>query len=211
MDNPPQTEYISVQGAAKLKAVPDMARITIDLKHVDMDLGPAKATVDERSKALIQLAKRTGIDTEDVSSTQIAIAPEYEGGFARGRRYKGTSVSRQITIVLRDLQKYNELVQGLVAIPITTLKQVEMDVTNRDDLEDQALREAIRNARNTASSIASELGVELGPVYSVSTPRSFYVAGAGGAAVDHAQEAFEPGTIEISSEVSAVFRLKPNK
>ena len=208
METPNELRHISVEGTATVDVPPDIARITVHLKCVDADASVAKATVDDRSRQTIRLATSLGIGDADIFATQLALGPETEIRFREPSINKGTFVKRDITITLRRMDKYNELIQGLVDVPVSELKKVDMDVTNRTQVEQQAQRMAIINALESAECIAEELGVTLGPVYRVNAVAKLYVMGAAAQERNDGTDAFNPGTIAIQREVSVIYAIQ---
>ena len=211
----PDSEHISVTGEATVQAMPDMATIQVQVYGKDMVLAKAKAVVDERSAAIIKLAESRGATGEDITASQIDLTPNIEWqetGFVD----KGTSISREVTVVLRDLSRYGEFIQGLTEVPISQLVQVRMDTTRRDELRAAALADAIKSARAEAETVAAQFGARLGPVYSINDgggERPWEIASNLMRVRQAAppKESFVPGPISITARVQAVFRLKPGR
>lgn len=206
MPDIPDTPHISVRGTAEVRVPPDFATVICTIKCVHDDAAVAKDTADRRSQNLITTSKELGIATADVTSSQIAIAPDYTWSDG-AKKYNGTSVSREISIVVRDLSKYSPLINLLADLPISALTKVTMDTSRRDETEQEVIRAAVEDARRSANTIAEQLGGKLGPAISIhASVRSFHIAGAS-REIDRGADAFEPGTIEISHELHATFKL----
>lgn len=200
-------DHLCVGGTAKLSVLPDIATITVALREISHDLAAAKRTVDERSSRVIELAKKLGIDLKDVTATQIAIGPEYEWKAGNERQFKGSFVSRDVTVILRDLGKYSTLIHGFAEVPITSLSKAKLDVSDRSRLEKEVLLKAIGDARETATSMAAGIGMKLGHFHSINSQRTYHIGGVASYDADAERGSFEIGTIEISREINCVFRL----
>jgi len=208
----PDTEHIYVTGEGEVKVEPDIAEIDVTIGRLYDELRSAKSDVDTRTSDVVKLAIRLGVAKEDIRATQLHINPEYERDRDK-RILQGYEVSRDITITLKDLTKYRELIQGLVDAGITEINDIAMSSTNIDALKAQALSKAIQVARKKAEVIAEQFNAEVSGVFSISEePLKYSRQGDGLSYMLMAEkeeiEAFVPGSISIRSNIFAVFRLK---
>ena len=213
----PESEHISVASSASVEAVPDLATIEVTVACTDMDAAQAKDTVDQRSAKIISLAKSLAVDNADVTASQIALRPDYDWK-SDEKTYKGTNVKREITIRLRDLSRYAELIQGLAEVPVTSIDETRMGSSKIRELQNQALSKAIEGAKAKAKKIAEQFGAKLGDVYSISESETDYFAFHSGKIslmVDsismRATPTFEPGMITIDARIYAVFKLRTKR
>lgn len=184
-----------------------MARVSVELRAANPEAAAAKRYVDDRSGDVLQLADSCGIDRGDVTAAQIAIRPKYKWKSDK-KRYVGTQVSRDITLVLRDLTQFGTLIQGLAEVPVFTLEQVKMDTSRRAEFQQSAMDAAAADAQQKAAQLAKGLGVGLGSVYRIAAPdhgepfRNFdaMMGGPGGT--------FEVGTIDIQANVEITYWLE---
>ena len=203
----PRIPHIKVQGHARRELPPEIARLKVNLFSVDLDLSHAKSNVDQRSGRVLDLAKSLRIATADITATNMTIAPEYDWSSDKVRTFRGTNVSRDVDLVLRDLSRFGELLQGFADVPISALKQLNMDITDRTSIEAELLKEAIEDARQQARVVAGELNVALGTAFSVDAIQHLRFGGCASHDVDRGNGTFEPGVIELSREVNAIFRI----
>lgn len=208
MERNPEIPHISVTGTSRTKVDPDFAQITVELKCVTDDASEGKTKVDAQSAAVIQLARECGVLEPEITATQLEIGPEYDWR-SEGNSYKGTSISREVSVVLRDLDKFSQILQGLADVPVFRLANVEMDTSNRQAIEKQTLDAAIQDAKESASQIAQGLGLTITGVYRASPGGSRHGRGAyyAMASLD-TQDSFEVGRIEISSEIDVIFHVQ---
>lgn len=204
----PDIPHLEVTGSAVSIVEPDLARVTAELKHVDDNASVAKRSVDTQTAALLSLARDCEVATADSTATQLDIGPEHDWR-AEGNTYKGTSVSREVTIILRDLSHFPKLLDGLAGIPVHKLRNVTMDTTDRDSVERETLAAAIANAQKVATDIALGLKQQITGVFRVAhsdgryNDRLFY------AAADISSDTFEIGNIEIRARVEITFAIEP--
>lgn len=163
----PDKPHIYVEGYAEIEVEPDLMVVTVSLLETNDELAVAKETVDERSRTLIQLARDIGIDGSDIATTSLGIRPAYE--YLDDRRVDmGTSVYRQVTLTLRDLSRYPELMEALVAADISSLIETRLKVSNQGALTEEALARSLEDARQRAEELAASQDKRLGEVFSIS-------------------------------------------
>lgn len=150
-----------------------------------------------------------GIDSRDINATELHCAPNRE---LRNREFlqKGYSAERSIVLRLRDLSRFNELMNELVRVPIDLIQKIDRQLADPAMANRNALDEAIKDAKVRAEHLAGQFGVKLGRVYSLRTvPKSerFFMGGAAARAREE-DATFEPGTIEVASQVSVCYYLE---
>jgi hypothetical protein len=105
-----QVRSISVNGLAEIKLVPDMLAVNIGVDTLDKDPLKSQAENDKAVKTILAAAKQLGVASEDVKTGYVSLERK-ESEFPRGIRvFEGYEAATTITIVLRDLTKYNPLV-----------------------------------------------------------------------------------------------------
>jgi len=206
----PRNPHIEITGNASIDVEPDFAKVVVELKDVADIAADGKQKVDTQSAAVIALAKQCDVGENDLTATQLRIEPEYDWR-SEGNEYKGTSVSREVTITLRDLSRLGDLLQGLSEVPVFKLTRSELDSSERKVNERVALAEAITSAQNKAQDIAGGLDLKITGVFRVSDCDRY----SGGAylfadiTAGGEGTAFEIGRINISAEVRVIFDIEP--
>lgn len=212
----PTQRHIAVSGQAYVEAVPDIATVHVSLEHLAPSLLEAKSRVDEITAGTIKAASSLGIKDEDIIASDIQANPQYDWT-QNGQVYRGEHVSRTLSITLRKVDLYSKLVHTLVKAGITRINHIELDFSNRDQLQHKALEKAIINAREKARVIAAAFGAKVGKVYKVGEvpPPSVFMPQAerlqAMKAMDAATEASESlkvGRQKINQEIQAVFYLE---
>ncbi|MFA0812647.1 SIMPL domain-containing protein [Microbulbifer epialgicus] len=205
----PSTEHIVVTGSSTIEVKPDLAIISVSIQKADNLMVEAKANVDERTYNLINYLKSVGVRERDINTSKLRIAPnrEYRNGEYIEKDYK---IDRDLTIKLRDLAKYDEVLERLVQIPIDKVPNIKMEISNRKGVAECAIREAIENAKSEAKLIAELMSVKLGPIYSISNAWSSDKSSIGAAVsrANYNESSFEPGTIEINGGIEVVYYLE---
>ena len=199
---------ITVQGHAEVSVAPNMATFNFSIAERGANLARLKRAVDDRSADLIELCLQLGVLHKDITSAEVRIRPRYDHPNAN---LLGYDVSRDVSVVLKDLEVYTDLVNGAIDAGISSLGNIQLDVSERESLEINSLAAAMVAARRKAQIIAAEAGVTLGKVINVREAGQFaeiphYRARAESMAMG-SRPVFEPGEILVSSQVSVTYAI----
>ncbi|HET7674128.1 MAG TPA: SIMPL domain-containing protein [Gammaproteobacteria bacterium] len=206
----PSAPHVVVTGQGHVEVVPDVFRIQLSVEQRDKNIEKAKQAVDAASARAIGVARSFSIAKRDITSTRIFIAPQYDYS-NKQRRLIDYEVRRQITLVLRDIDKYDRLLDALVKAGVTGIDGVSASYSKPQSLTDQAFTRAVAAAKAKAKHLADAFGARLGAVYSIVEqssplpgPRPLAMSKA-----SYAGAASEPGTIDVEASIRATFLLKP--
>ncbi len=155
--------YISVSGQGAVEAWPDFLTLQLDVSAVDRTASDAKKTVDAAMQELLALMKHMNIAEQDIDASRITNQPVYEWDNNR-RVLRGEQVSRPVTITLRDLNQYTDLVHHLLQNPLLQLQHSQPGFDQPDAHYLEASARALENARRKASHMADALNSRLGKV-----------------------------------------------
>jgi len=203
------TRGIQVSGKAKVSVVPDMATFTFAIEGRGQELAVVKQDIDTRTAKLVQLCKSVGVDTKKITATEVSIRPQYN---YQNKTFLGYAVTRTVNVTLTDLDNYSALVSGAIDAGITTIQNIVVDTSSRDDLQREALEAAVQDARDKAQIVARGAGVKLGKVVSIIEggipveASSYRLLGTEAAQIDGAA-VVEPGEISITAMVTVTFSL----
>jgi len=152
--------HIDVSGKGIINATPDIALLTLTFSQRDKLALRAKTTVDGQVTELLALAKKLAIEDKDIQAARLTIYPEYD--HKNNRQLIGFNVSRAVQVRLRDLLNYPKLLEASVAIGATHTGQLQLDFSNRNDLENKALQAAFKDAQQQARLLALVANDKLG-------------------------------------------------
>lgn len=200
---------IQVSGQGTLEVVPDMGRVSLHVRREGSDAAALTETLNNVTADLIAMAKKLGIDDRDITATALSINPRYR---RRGDESvaDGVIASRTMAVVLKDLDRYIELMNEALALGANNVDPIRLDTSKREALENQALTLAMEDAKAEAARVADGFGVQLGRVTHVQvgthSPRPEAMR-----AVSYADSApsFSAGVIQISRSLSATFAIAP--
>lgn len=215
-DGLPTSPYIQVSGHGEVHVAPDMLIVSMTLEKTGMDAKAARADVEGRAAKVIALARKLGLADKDIKAPAVTVEPQYEwhnGSNGDGKQVLvGQHVTRGITLTLRDIARYGDLVDGLFAAGVTRLDGVSPDTSQRDKLQQQALGLAVDAAHGKAVALAAAAGVSLGAAYSIAEngadhgPRPLFMAAANRASGAAAPE-YLNGEIEIDADVQVYYLM----
>jgi len=201
---------IEVTGTAKESVVPDIARFSFSISGRGKELAPLKSVIDKKTADTVSLCKSLGVSIKNIISSEVAIHPQYN---YQTKTFIGYQLSRNVKVVLDDLDNYSALINGAIKSGITTINNIALDTKNRDALEHKAIAAALKAARKKAEILARSSNVNLEKV--------MYVKEMGGPVRQEAfrfkqralsdgssQSAFEPGEISVSATVSVKYSIK---
>ena len=210
---------ISVTGTMQTKIAPDQVLWNIQLIDTDPDMRKAKTASDERIKAVLALREKLGVKEGDLETGTVNIRREYHEN-ERGRRgeFKHFVVRRGVTIRQRDLKRFDEFLDSLVA---STEMEVSFsfDSSKRHEARADTRIEALKIARDKAAKMAETVGAKLGQVLTINehgSGGSFHgnlmaqnaVSYQGSPGVDASSDRFVPGAINVQVTVYATFELE---
>ena len=115
-----------------------------------------------------------------------------------------------MAVLLKDLDSYIDLMNEALALGVNNVDPIQLDTSNREALENEALTLAMEDAKAEAARVADGFGVQLGSVTHVQvgahSPRPEAMR-----AMSYADSApsFSAGVIQISRSLNATFAIRP--
>jgi len=207
-----ETPLITVTGSAKVQIAPDMAEFVFGVETRAASLSDAQAENAQRTKAVLESLKKLGVESKDLQTDEIGVEPSF-GENDMKKRPVHFSVSRSITVKIRNLAKFEEALTTALKAGATRVRSSEFQSTELRSRRDEARILAVRAAREKAELLAKELGVRVGKPFIVrESPNDWYFAA--GNTVQNSFSAsgnentnLTAGMIEISAQVEVSFRL----
>ncbi len=206
-----QTPQIAVSGTGKVSITPDQAVITIGTENRGSDAVAVKKENDATIASIIKYIKKMKIEEKDYKSQRINLYKnrDYE------TKQDYYQANQTITIQLKDLSKYEELMLGLIQAGANQIQGVEFKSSKAADYQTEARTKAVADAKKKATDYANALGQKVGKAVFVSdesvaySPRPVMYAAKAGASADMAlDQTLAIGEIEVSSNVSINFSLE---
>lgn len=207
---PGATRTITVMGEGIVKGKPDVLTINLGVQTRDKSANGALDQANEKATQLIATLKAAGVQSEDITTTDVSIYPQYD---SQGQHVVGYQASNQVVARFKDLTKAGEVIDAAAGVvgDAITLGGISFSIDDTGTLKQQARVGAVNAAKAQADQLAAAAGTKVGRVLTinetnVSLPYPQYYAEAAPAA-DKASVPIEPGTQSVSLNVTVVYEL----
>lgn len=208
---------ISVSGQAEIRTAPDMATVWFGVVTRDGNPDRARQLNEDAAAQAMNAVRALGIPERDLRLETVQLQPlrEYDPD-RRVYREDGFEATRQIEVIVRDLDRLPNLMAAIVSEGANRVNSIQYGLENRDAAELEALTEAARKAREKASVLAGELGWVLGKAIQINEqgvhvpqPRmQMEMAAVSAMAKDAGNpDAYAAGELTVSASVTVVFSL----
>ncbi len=204
------TPHIAVTGEGKVTVQPDQAVINFGVQNTGKDAAEVKKMNDETVDKVMKFIKKFGIPSTDVQTTNVSLHKSYD----YEKKKHNFQASQSITITLKELKKYDELMMGLVDNGINNISNVEFKSSKLEEHKVTARKQAVLDAKKKAEDFVSVLNQKVGkaivitdnsqPIYQPPMYKSVNFA------IDESssQETLAIGEIEIMTNVNVTFQLE---
>ena len=203
---------ISVSGEGKIKVTPDQVGISVSVESKGVKAAEVKKENDSKIDAVIKFIKKMNLDKQDYQTQRVNLNDQYNY-----QNKKHNYVATQtIVILLKDLTKYDELMEGLVEAGINNINGVEFKSSKIETYKSEARKAAIKEAKLKAEDYVSVLSQKVGKAFTITDnsqnyyPQPMYAM----AEMKNADQQMAPretlaiGEIEIISNVTVSFVLE---
>ena len=207
-----QIPSINVSGEGKVKVAPDQASISISIETKGSKANDVKQQNDKKMDAILKFIKNSNIAKEDYQTQRVSLNPNYD---YEKKKYSYIAI-QTLQILLKDLSKYDVLMEGLVDQGINRIDNVEFKSSKMKELQSDARKLAVKDAKAKAEDFVSVLGQKVGKALLISDNSQSYVsqprmyAMKSSMVMDESvpRETLAIGEIEIMANVSVSFILE---
>ncbi|MBB4802380.1 uncharacterized protein YggE [Flavobacterium nitrogenifigens] len=207
-----QIPLINVNGEGKVKVTPDQVCISATVETKGNNAKDVKKQNDEKMDAVLKFIKKMNIPTANFKTKQVALNPQYD----YEKKKTSYNATQTVEIVVKDLSKYDELMEGLVQQGINRIDRVTFESSKETQLQVEARKLAMKDAKAKAEDYVSVLGQKVGKAFTISDntqvyhPQPVYAAMRMKEAdsMGASNETLAIGEIEITANVSVSFVLE---
>jgi uncharacterized protein YggE len=207
-----QVPQISVNGEGKVKVVPDQATILATIETKGNNAKDVKKQNDQKIEAVLKFIKKMNLAPADYNTQRVSLNPEYD----YEKKKHNYNATQTIEIVLKDLSKYDELMEGLVDEGINRIDNVTFQSSKLAQYQSEARKLAMKEAKLKAEDYVSVLGQKVGRAMTISdNSQTYYPQPVRYAAMkmemsdaQAPRETLAVGEINITANVSASFILE---
>lgn len=203
---------ITVSGEGKVKVIPDEATVSVSVETKGNVAKDVKKENDEKIDAVLKLIKKMNLAPADYRTQRVSLNPQYD----YEKKKTSYNATQTIEIIVRDLNKYDELMEGLVNQGINRIDNVIFQSSKLAQYESEARKLAMKEAKHKAEDYVSVLGQKVGRALTISdntqsySPQPVYARFKTMAMESDAapRETLAMGEITITANVSVNFILE---
>lgn len=208
-----QIPQITVSAEGKIKVIPDQVFISVSVESSGAKASEVKKENDKSIDKVLSFIKKMNLPSTDYTTQQVSLNQEYD--YEAGNK-KDYVASQTINILLKDLSKYEDLMEGIVEVGVNRIDNVEFKSSKISSYLIEARKLAIINAKQKANDYISELpGQKVGKVISINEIESnFYPVAMASykneavAAMDSPRETIAIGELQVQCNVTVSFILE---
>lgn len=203
------TPTVDVTGEGTVRVVPDEVTINIRVENTGENTKTLKKQNDATINEVLKFLNSMNIESKDVRTEYMNLTKNYD---YNSKTYT-FAANQSLSVKLRDLEKYESVMKGLIDTGINRIDGVEFTSSNKPALESQARKKAIENAQMKAKEYASVLNQTIGKAISISEfrntqdPRPMYKMAAMSDSSGSGDQSIAPGEMEIKTTVNVSFLL----
>jgi uncharacterized protein YggE len=219
-------DTVTVTGRGKVSYQPDTAVVALGVKVENVAKAEeALNKLNDSTDKIIAAVKALGIPDEDIKTQTYSLAPHYEySAESRNSSISGYDADQQLVIKAKGIDKDPGLSGRVIAeagkAGSNQVIGVSFDISNLEELKQEARIQAINDAKSKSSELAKAAGIKkLGDVVSwyeniVQSPDNSqnFGYGAGGTGAEKATSAvpaqIPSGTGDIIIEMSVNYRTR---
>jgi uncharacterized protein YggE len=203
---------VKVFGSAIVRVTPDTASILVGISRIEKKPKDAFAKARSGAQALHTYLHRAGV--KDFGSSRITLSPRFEYN-GRENRFVGYEAKIGYSIMLRDLDRVEEVLTGLIEAGANELTSVTFQTTQLKEIRADARRRAVAAAREKAELYGSAAGVSVGRVMAIEDVNPEELSGRYEGhvhrepVIDDPGElmAIDPGAITVGAAVNVVYAI----
>jgi uncharacterized protein YggE len=149
---------VEVTGEGVVKVEPDEVNLRVGVEFTGEDPAALKRLTDQVIAEVLGLLKREGVDKKHVQTDYIRMDKSYDYQTKKNKFY----ARQQITIQLKELEKYEGVMNGLLGSGINRIESVSFGSSKIEQLQSDARDLAMSNAKAKATQYADAIGQEIG-------------------------------------------------
>jgi len=207
-----QSDTVSFSGTGTVLAKPDVAVAELAISVEGTTADRAQSDANEKSQTVVKYLKDAGISEDDIRTSSYSIYPMYD--YIDGRsRIRGYQVTQSLTVKIRDLEKANEILDGVVGAGVNQVNNFQFTIDDPEQLKAEAREKAIVNAKAKAKALRDDLDIDLGRIVGFtestgSVPTPYYRMSADGIGGGGGAPELPTGQNEIEITVTLTYQIR---
>lgn len=204
---------IRVTGSARLSVEADKAILSLAIVQQAKTPTLARQAVATAADMVINAIEALGIERRNIATRNFTVYPMYDDRPGKQNLIVGYRADESLVITIDDVSLTAQLVEAAMGSGATEIRGLEYGKKDEAALKLRVLADAAADARSKAEALAQALGVRAGAPLSIE--ELGYSSGQpdmrpymAKAALAESADAFSPGSIDLSAEVSVVFAIE---
>lgn len=200
---------VDISGEGIVSVIPDQVTIKVRVENTGDDPKMVKQQNDATVSKVIAFLKGMKINEKDYKTEYLRLAKNYE----HNTKSYNYAANQAISIQLKDLSKYEDVMDGLLETGINRIDGVTFNSSDIKNLESQARKNAMQNAKMKAEEYAGAINQTVGKAVSISEfsqnqiQPTLYRGKMAAASSDGSGQTMAPGELEIKVQVNVSFLL----
>jgi uncharacterized protein len=161
---------ISMTGHGEVRAVPDMAQISVGVSSYKETARDALTANNKAMSDLMAVLTKAGIENRDITTSNFNIGPRYVNTSNDGStpaKIGGYDVTNTVTINVRKIENLGDILDQAVSAGSNQVYGISFSVSDADKKLDDARKDALADAKRKAELYAGAGGFSVGQVISV--------------------------------------------
>ncbi len=212
VDTSPAMRTVAVSGHGKVTVKPDTATLYLGVSVTAGKANDALRQAADKADTLIKVLSSAGVKNDDIQTSGVSLYPQYD---STGRRVTGYNASNTLNVTIRKLGDAGAIIDAAAALVGNeiTIGGINFYVNDTEAALGDARKAAIENAKLRADQYTAAAKVSVGQVLTISEVSSpivspQYYAASDKSAAGGAPTPVQPGTQDLSVDVTVVFELK---
>ena len=163
-----ESRYIEVTGKAEIEYPADQVSWIVRISIIEDLLEKSSMEANSALTDLLGILEQTVIDKNDIQVSPIQQGRHYENDYdKKSRRFAGFYSNISVSFILKDMNKYPQLVKKLSESDEFENIHSSWDDSKYEEHHKSTLIQASDNAKNKAMYLADNLGMQIGSVLEI--------------------------------------------
>lgn len=158
---------VTVQAQGKVQAIPDIARVTAEVRKEGANLEEISGEVRKSMSKILEALKAQGIEDKDVRTNMYQVQPKYQNDRRGNQKPIGYIVTNQVSAKVRKIAKVGAILTSVVSAGATGVYGPDFDFDDPQELERKALAAAMEEAKAKALVLVQAAKGSLGEVFRI--------------------------------------------
>ncbi len=146
-----KTPTFSVIGEASTEMSPDRAKICASIETLSSDINDAKDKNFQVLNCAVKKLDEMGISKDNIVTTHFSAYPNYD--YSSDRSITGYYATTHFTFNVENLNEINDYVSAICECGVTSIKNINYEVSNYQEIYNQTMISALNNAKLKASEL----------------------------------------------------------